>query len=194
MNNDKHCSILDRIWLRLAIFCATSLRPWQNYQTLLVKHLIFASQVKCLTVWLRPKTLLFKHFLFASNKKCFGTFSKTLRNQFCYYCLSSNVFGHGQTVKHLLYSKFKMLDQQCLIVRPGPNLVCCKTFRRDKKICFIMFEEHFCLSKTKTWREKMFVVTQTGQVNSLSCADWKSTVCNEKDPLLRDHKCSTNNF
>ncbi len=29
-------------------------------------------------------------------------------------------FGRGQTVKHLLLSKSKMFDQQCLIVWPGP--------------------------------------------------------------------------
>ncbi len=49
---------------------------------------------------------------FLSNKACALAISSLL---------DSNVFERGQTVKHLLSSKFEMLDQQCLIVWPGPN-------------------------------------------------------------------------
>ncbi len=92
-------------------------KDWPRDQTLLIKHLRFASQAKCLTVWSRPKTLLVQRFLFASRKKKFEFFH-TLRHKFCIFCLSKNVFWRGQKVKHSLQRK--LLDQQCLIVWPGP--------------------------------------------------------------------------
>ncbi len=56
------------------------LRPQPNDQTLLVKHLIFACQAKCLTVSPRPKTLLVQYFC-CIKQKMFLNFFKNITPQ-----------------------------------------------------------------------------------------------------------------
>ncbi len=90
------------------------LRPWQNEQTLFLKHSKFACQAKRFTVWPHRKTLLarmfclhhVKHFLFqkpfSANSAC--------QAMFC------DVTKSG---KHCLISESQMFDKQCLIVWQG---------------------------------------------------------------------------
>ncbi len=86
----------------------------KNDQTLLVQHLRFACQAKCLTVWPRQKTLPVKHFWLASRtnfknimpqslllwlgKQCYSTWSQGLsfRCTANLKCWTNNVRSFGQ--------------------------------------------------------------------------------------------------
>ncbi len=84
---------------------------WPNDQTLLVKHLNFSCQAKCLTIWPRPKTLLAQYFLFASSKTVLELFQKHHTRNFVSFACQAMFLDvpNGQTF--VVESKFKMLDQ-----------------------------------------------------------------------------------